>query len=122
MTVTIDYSIKNYGNSPDRETKVTVGCSVLKTFTDTLAYHASDTAKFSYPIHPGRTIPYTPARASKISKTNMQLYLADSVHIYVYGIIEYMDIFGEKHESKFCGEIVKGQKNLTFCPGYNDIK
>lgn len=121
-TVTIDYSLKNYGNSPARKTKVTIGCSVLKAFTDTLAYHASDTAKFSFPIPPNRTIPCTSSITSKISKTNMQLYHSDSAHVYVYGIVEYIDIFDEKHSSYFCGEIIKGKDDLVFCPGYNDMK
>lgn len=121
-TVTIHYSIKNYGNSPARKTKVTIGCSVLKNFTDTLAYHANDTAKISYPVPPGKTISDTVVTSSKISKTNMQLYLADSAHVYAYGVVEYIDMFDEKHYSYFCGEIIKGKDALDLCPGYNDMK
>lgn len=122
LTVTIDYSIKNYGNSPARKTKVTIGCSVLKVFSDTLTYYASDTARISFPIPPDRTTTYTTIVASKISESNMRLYNMDSVHVYVHGVIQYLDIFDERHHSYFCGEIIKGQKNLVFCPGYNDMK
>lgn len=121
-TVTIDYSVKNYGNSPARKTKVTIGCSVLKTFTDTLAYHASDTAEISFPIPPGKTVPYTKTVTSKISEANMKLYNMDSVHVYVYGEIIYIDMFGDNHHSPFCGEIIKGKDDLIACPGHNDIK
>jgi hypothetical protein len=38
---------------------------------------------------------------------------------YVYGVIEYDDIFGQHHRTKFCSYNVWGQSVFFPCPGYN---
>lgn len=121
-TITIKYHVKNYGNSPARKTRITLGCSIIKNFSDTLAYDSSSIAKIEFPIPPGDSREYTPAKSYKISPENMRLYNTDSVHIYVHGEIEYIDMFDESHHSPFCGEIVKSEERFIACPGHNDIK
>lgn len=61
-----------------------------------------------------RDIP-TVEELSKIAQPDMK------ARYYVWSTITYVDVFGKKHQTKFCGYYdPRGQGDLITCPFYND--
>ena len=39
---------------------------------------------------------------------------------YIYGKIDYTDVFGRPHTTKFCSYVRQDLQSLVMCPTYND--
>jgi len=61
-----------------------------------------------------------PAPPALAVPADMQIATPDRWEYYVFGYIEYTDIFNKTHWTKFCVYNVPGSDRWSFCPTFND--
>jgi hypothetical protein len=55
-----------------------------------------------------------------VDKVTEQALLDGSIPLYVYGVVQYFDIFGDYHETGFCSQRVLGGTPFIVCDGFGN--
>jgi hypothetical protein len=55
-----------------------------------------------------------------VDKATEKALLDGSIPLYVYGVVQYFDIFGDYHETGFCSQRVLGGTPFMVCDGFGN--
>jgi hypothetical protein len=72
-------------------------------------------------LFPGNTVSHTLETTRGLSAQEIEAIKGGRMFFYVFGFIEYDDIFGKRHKTRYCGHYrpTKGQL-FSICSRYND--
>jgi hypothetical protein len=84
---------------------------------------------FPKPVFTHKSLPVFPATDTSVgmhdpvvlTDAEFQEWREGKLDVFVYLVINYEDIFGNKHKTTFCEVFAVDQQNLDYCNGGNDI-
>lgn len=101
--VQTDVIFKNVGQTPSFKTKITAAINLYpKNFTNTPDYGDTPKESVELSISKDLTYKYTAESFRPFYEEEIRKVLAGELFFYLYGQVDYRDIFGDKHRTKFC--------------------
>jgi hypothetical protein len=71
---------------------------------------------------PGASAPVIIFGERGLLSTEVQAFKDLKSKFYAYGLIQYEDVFGARHTTRFCGWYNIAKKSFTFCDSHNEMK
>lgn len=120
---TVRFRAANVGHTPALSVKrVTYAIKVYKsehpTFSIPGTFYAAKDLVYSGNLVPGGFL-YSDITL-QLSPTEVQDIIDDKIRIFIYGRIEYSDVFGTSHWNNFCDYLLSGG-DIGICAQHNDM-
>ena len=117
-------ALKNFGLTPASNVRIfgeskPIGGPLLGEQLERLITVVDAQAKLSQVVFPSDSIPWEFGADSLIDSQKIQWNTMPSAAFYTYGRLDYEDVFGKQHQTRFCVFSNHGQARVNHCPSGN---